>query len=429
MSKRVPVAFLVVLLSGGAGLAAARLFRGSPEPHSDPPPVAPAVASSPAAPDGGITTTTAGLESGSDAAVVGGSSGADFDVSGNLAALSGGKVVAVVSGATVLRTEVLAEGTAVTRYVAVTIDDLLFVVDRAAAPHAAEWRWRDLDLPDLQIGSTLTLRQTYSPLSEEGFDYELPEGPLLLSASYLAFWQDPGGDPIFAISLAASVSPDGSLEFLHRDYAAAHGEQWDRLVSHLDWQGSEAELVAAWAAEAWANADTDVRGPILTAFIDSIPRPPTDLERWNATDPRQRSIMPGVAPPEVLEGLIEIRALVDLVGEARPADRYLYVRTDLGIIHAAHIPGGSHQAIFLAPPGSTWGVYIATDELGYDETLIARIRPEEWSTATDGARLLIRIDDASILTPAPIDQADDPHGIVSIVDAAEAADILMSWGE
>jgi hypothetical protein len=420
MIRRVLGLVLVVTVAGAIGLIAARVADAPTPPTttvslSGIPPGDPGSDEESGSPAG--TNSTTEDES---------ASSSSLDVGGVLAVHTGGKLVALVSGATELRREVLADGDAVRRYLQVTVDEVLLVVDREGAPNAASWRTIDFP-PVVGVGDHLILRETYLTHSQEGFDYDLPPGPLLVSLVYAAQIQEPGNDPVFGVTFAATVSPDGSLTNLHRRYGPSLDEQLTRFESYLDWQGTSAELITAWTAETWLNVDTDVVGPISQAFKDSVPRPPTALEIWNATDPRNRSLIPGDVPPEIREGLIEIEALVDLVGEARPSDRHLIIRTNLGIIHAAQIPAGSHPATFLAPPGSTWEVYIAFDENGMTETLVARIRPEEWTTATNGSHVLIRLDEATISTPTPIDGDDDPSGLVSIVDAAESADILMSW--
>jgi hypothetical protein len=419
MIRRVLGLVLVVTVAGAIGLIAARVADAPTPPTttvslSGIPPADPGSDDESGSPAGTNSTTEDEPASSS------------FSPSrGNLAAHTRGSVVAFVSGATELRREVLADGDAVRRYLQVTVDEVLFVLDQEGAPNAEPWRV--IDVPPVEVGDHLILRETYLTHSQEGFDYDLPPGPLLVSLGFTEIAQDPESDPWFGIKLAATVSPDGSLEFLHRRYGPSLDEHLAQLEAQLGWQGTSAELIAAWTAESWLNADTDVVGPISQAFRDSFPQPPTALEIWNATDPRQRSIDPEYTPAEIFEGLVPTAVLVDLVGEARPPDRYLFVRTALGVIHAAHIPAGSHPATFFFPPGSTWEVYIAFDENGVTETLVARIRPEEWTTATNGSHVLIRLDEATISTPTPIDGDDDPSGLVSIVDAAESADILMSW--
>lgn len=420
MTRRVFGLVLVITLAGSAGAIAARVVD-RPTPRT-----APSTETSPSSPDGVTDSPLADSTlSGTDITVAPPSH--SFDVGGSLASYRGGMLVAYVSGATEVRSEVLANGDAIRHYVRVTVDELLFVVDRDAAPEARAWRLEDLDLPPIEIGDHLTLRETYLTQSQEGFDFELPSGQLFVSLNYAQSIQEEDGDPVFGVSLAATVSPDGSLHFLHRRFGSSLDQQLTEFLSHLDWEKSPAELIAAWTAETWHNVDTDVRGPIQQAFVDSLPPRPTHLDRWNATDPRHRSLDAESTPPEVLEGLVETLALVDLVGDARPSDRFLYIRTDLGIVHAAHIPAGSHPTTFLAPPGATLEVYIAFDEPGDNETLVARIPSEEWMSVRDRARILIRLDDEQILTPTAITEADDPFGIVSIVDSEEAAAILMGW--
>jgi hypothetical protein len=338
--------------------------------------------------------------------------GFDTD-STSLNAVAGGALVAIVSDSTELGVET--GDFAATRLWEGTIEELLFVVDWEAAPHADPDR--GLDLPPLQVGDRLMLGEHRSLYTDDDFDFDLPEGRLLVSA----FWF--GGS--FGINAIAAVDDDGSLTFLHRRFAEKLNGDLVRAREVTDWQGTDAELMAAWAAEQWLYADSGDRGPITQAFIGETVQPSL-LERWLALDPKLRMLDPELTPPEILETLVAIPGLVQVPEVATGSGRMIVIRTDLGVIHASHLIPPGYPAHFLAPPDSTWEVVI-TDIDGTNEVLVARITPEVWMTVVDGYRLMITLSGETVTDPTY--KGDDPVGMVSVVDPAEAQAILQSFAE
>lgn len=347
-----------------------------------------------------------------------------FSLEGVLGTVTG-QVVAVVRDATILDTT--SDEWTERRLWEVTIDELLFVVDRESAPNARPMRRVD-DLPPLAVSDQLVVMEAYSRSGgQAGFDFDLrTEEPILLLLT-LNSDVGPAGEAIWNLKAAASVFPDGTLSFLHGRYGEAWNQHLALLEEELAWEGTSAELMAAWSAERWLHADTDVTGSIDDAYTRAFDElRVTFLERWQATEPRGRSLRPGWVPDEILETLVLTEALVAVPDEARDPDARLIVYTDLGVIHSADLTAGNHSDHFFAPPGSTWYVAISR---GTDEMLIARIEPDEWETATDGAMVLIALDADIVADETPIGQDHDPHDIVSVVSAADALELMTSWIE
>lgn len=335
-----------------------------------------------------------------------------------LNAVAGGALVAVVSDVRGIEVEMgdhsLWEA---------TIEELLFVVDWEAAPHANPSR--ELDLPPLGVGDRVRLREDLGPGADE-FDFALPKGRVLVSASWWPF-HEPGEEPWFGINAVAVVAEDGSLTFLHRRFGERLNDDLVRARAVTDWQGTDSELMAAWAAEKWFYADSGDRGPITEAFIGETTQP-SFLERWQAMDPKVRMLDPELTPPEILETLVAVPGLIQVPEAAAGSGRMIVIRTDLGVIHASYLNPPGYPAHFLAPPDSTWEILIA-DIDGTDEVLVARITPEVWMTAVDGDRLLIILSGEMVTDPTPIYYGDDPAEMVSVVDTAEAQAILQGFAE
>jgi hypothetical protein len=379
---------LVALLAGTAGAVTACLTNPASSPDQS-------------SSSGGValTTLTPSVTTTSNS---GDTAGDGFYTdSTSLNAVAGGALVAVVSDATEI--EVVSGDHSLWE---ATIEELLFVVDWEAAPNANPAR--ELDLPPLRVGDRVRLREDLGPGADE-FDFALPKGRVLVSGSWWSAFHQPGEAPWFGINAIATVAEDGSLTFLHRRFAERLNEDLVRARAETDWPDTDAELMAAWAAEKWFYADTNSRGPITEAFLGERTQP-SFLERWQALDPKVRMLDPELTPPEILETLVAIPVLIQVPEAAAGSGRMIVIRTDLGVIHASYLNPPGYPAHFLAPPDSTWEILIA-DIDGADEVLVARITPDVWMTAVDGDRLLITLSGETVTNP--IYYGDDPVGIVT----------------
>jgi hypothetical protein len=173
-------------------------------------------------------------------------------------------------------------------------------------------------------------------------------------------------------------------------------EAWnDRLGAFLP--DARLEDLAAWAREADEIAAGRATGPYAEAW-EAYQQRLLD-ERgvsWIATDPRMRSLDPTQMPEKRVKDVVGVEAIIEIpdsvASEAESDDIVVVVRSEYGVVHAAALLVGTHQATLWSRPGDDWEVVVVrADEL--DGITIGTIGT---GNERDGEAMLVSLDEAGL---------------------------------
>ncbi len=157
------------------------------------------------------------------------------------------------------------------------------------------------------------------------------------------------------------------------------------------------EDLAAWAHEADEIADGRATGPYAEAW-EAYQQRLLD-ERgvsWIATDPRMRSLDPSQMPEQRREDVVGVEAVIEIpdsvASEGESDDIVVVVRSEYGVVHAAALSVGTHQATLWGRSGDDWEVVVVRAD-GLDGITIGTIGT---GNERDGEAMLVSLDEAGL---------------------------------
>jgi hypothetical protein len=250
---------------------------------------------------------------------------------------------------------------------------------------------RPYEFPPVEVGDVVIVGVGTSPNQVHSHRITSADGEVVVAATFLPLHLLNGHQSPWVLKFAAAVEEDDSVEFLH-DARDLWDEQLAATVAELPAPMSDLEVIVAWVAEHDAVRAGEPPGAVISAHEPATSVGDRTRDMWYALPARERPLDVELTPPEVRETLVEVPILVDIEAAPQREDRFLVVKSDSGIVHAAVLAAGNHPATVLASPGDDWDIVVTDSPVGGADELLTSVSSAVWEGLRDGERLLIVYD-------------------------------------
>ncbi len=270
------------------------------------------------------------------------------------------------------------------------VDEVLYSAEipsqRATAP---EYR-----TPDIVTIGPLDVYEPVSEGSKAMLQFASEAGTQVLVT--LGYWdRSMYSDTVaeWGVVNVATIGEAGDLTFI-----GPYGESSDEQLKVVSSSGAAVDAgvvgndiatVVAWVDEKASHRSNLERsaGPLELAYLESVRRPTKD-EVWATTDPSNRFVDPEFAPASLSESLVEGIVFLEIDTDAQIEGHYVTLQTDTGVVHRAHLMGGSHPASVWLTDSDTEVTVFAE----FDEGVHVRIGSFKPTRIGDGSTPIVNIE-------------------------------------
>ena len=308
------------------------------------------------------------------------------------------------------------------------VDEVVYSAD---VPGQRRTAFEYSDVPEIAPGSL----SVYEPLGDErASDAQVAavrEGEIAVFT--LGFWDPkiyPDTVSQWGIDHVATIEPDGSLAFL-----GSHGQRYsDDLKPVIDEYARMFPAVSAAdrplaALVAWLDEKVGTRTPgngtgsLQAAYQEYVvSRGTSASDDWDASPPSERYVDPETVPDSLSAVIEEASVFIEVVDTARRADSYLILQTPTGVVHRAHLAGGTHPAaLWFAPEDDVVEMFIV--EGGGQRQWVGSFTPIRLNASTD--IIVISVDGGVFDRLAS--GLPNPDLSTRIVDQAQFIALVQAW--